>query len=316
MQPRTAQDLPHHSQVGWLGCVARTIVAMVVLCGVALGVSTFFFPVSISAIDLGIGQEVFQSHCAVCHSLTEGTAPSYGPSLHAAGKWAGTRVPGQDAEEYIFTSITQPNAFRAPGATGEMPENIAQELTPDQLLSVTAFLCSQDGAVNYRRLVSLANKLPEPHSVTQISLDLTSVERGRHLFFANCVTCHGLDPYPGFDLSAPSLLQIGTHSRTYLEEKILQPNKQITPGYETWMVCANGTLHEGRRLPAPEGTVKLWTNARGMAKVNEFVEKDLEPLEDGQVARKLSVSNMPSFQLILADKTDLQALVDFLSTFR
>jgi putative heme-binding domain-containing protein len=289
---------------------------MVVLCGVALGVSTFFFPVSISAIDLGIGQEVFQSHCAVCHSVTEGAALSYGPSLHAAGKWAGTRVPGQDASEYILTSITEPNAFRAPGATGEMPENIAQELTLDQLLSVTAFLCSQEGQVNYRRLVSLAQKLPARKSGTQISLDLASVQRGRNLFFAHCISCHGLDPYPGFDLLAPSLLKIGNHSRTYLEEKIRQPNKQITPGYETWMVCTNGTLRQGRKLPSPQGTIQLCTNEQGTIEAKTFQEKELEPLEDGQVARKLSVSNMPSFEPVLVDKSDLQALVDFLSTFR
>ncbi|HEY7425439.1 MAG TPA: c-type cytochrome, partial [Gemmataceae bacterium] len=231
------------------------------------------------SIDLKAGQKLFAAHCASCHSLTEAGA-RYGPSLYKIGEVGNSRLAGMDTEEYIFRSIVEPSAYRAPGSLGEMPENVADDFSRDELLSLTAFLCSQGGLVRYSRLVKL-DRIPGHRQEAQQEVPLNSVERGRALFEAvGCAHCHALTAFPGADLLAPKLDTAGRHSRAYLEQKILKPSKQIKPEYEQWIVTRGGRSHSGRRLPGPVGVVRLLTLDDGEIRIRNFKEAELTADEE------------------------------------
>lgn len=288
------------------------------LGAVSLAESAFFFPITTRTVDVGLGQRVFQRRCASCHSVEEGRN-NYGPCLYNVGDWAASRKPGMAADAYIVESIMKPSAFRAPGVTGEMPEDIAHDLSDKELVSVAAYLCSQGGQVNYSHLLKLLGDRTDNRPTEKISLDVASVERGREIFFSEralCTRCHSLDPYPGNDLLAPSLLEVGRHQRASLEEKLIHPNKEILADYKAWKVIAGGVAYEGRRLPSPENEVKLlFQDASGDLIVRTFRKTELTPFDDGEVIHESANSPMPSCELALSE-AERKALVDFLCTLR
>lgn len=77
--------------------------------------------------------------CVTCHSL-EPDVVIVGPSQAGLATRAGTRVPGQSAEEYIRNSIVQPNAYLVEGfAEGVMYQNYATDLTAGQIDNLIAY---------------------------------------------------------------------------------------------------------------------------------------------------------------------------------
>jgi mono/diheme cytochrome c family protein len=83
------------------------------------------------------GRAVFTSAgCGACHTFAPaGTSGSVGPDLDEA-------LQGQDAE-FIRQSIVDPNAEITQGYNaGVMPQNFGQELSPQQLDNLVAFLMS------------------------------------------------------------------------------------------------------------------------------------------------------------------------------
>jgi cytochrome c551/c552 len=66
--------------------------------------------------------------CAACHDGPDSTSPiDAGPSLAAVPSWAGDRVDGMNAEQYVEQSLRNPSAFISPdfvaigGPGGSMP---------------------------------------------------------------------------------------------------------------------------------------------------------------------------------------------------
>jgi mono/diheme cytochrome c family protein len=83
------------------------------------------------------GRAVFTSAgCGACHTFAAaGTSGSVGPDLDEA-------LQGKDAE-FIRQSIVDPNAEITQGySAGVMPQNFGQELSPQQLDDLVAFLMS------------------------------------------------------------------------------------------------------------------------------------------------------------------------------
>jgi mono/diheme cytochrome c family protein len=81
---------------------------------------------SSSALD---GASLFRAKgCATCHNGPDTTAGGSGfPDLSDAGSWAGERVPGMSARDYVTQSIRDPIAVISPafqpggGPTAGMP---------------------------------------------------------------------------------------------------------------------------------------------------------------------------------------------------
>ncbi len=81
--------------------------------------------------------------CSTCHTL-DGTA-LVGPSLQGAAVTAAARVAGQSAEDYLYTSITQPAAFVVSGYSNSMYNQYVQHLSPQDTADFIAFLLTLQG---------------------------------------------------------------------------------------------------------------------------------------------------------------------------
>jgi cytochrome c oxidase subunit 2 len=91
------------------------------------------------------GKALFTSKgCIACHTLAAvpGAVGTVGPKLDGIGTAAATRKAGMSAEAYLRESITDPQAFIAPGFTAPspMPTGLATGKEVDDLI---AFLLTQ-----------------------------------------------------------------------------------------------------------------------------------------------------------------------------
>lgn len=76
--------------------------------------------------------------CKTCHSLDG--SKLVGPSMQGIGTRAATLVSGQSAEQYIRTSITDPNAHVAEGFTEGVMPSYKTALSDTQLNDLVAYL--------------------------------------------------------------------------------------------------------------------------------------------------------------------------------
>jgi cytochrome c551/c552 len=87
--------------------------------------------------------------CAGCHNLdqpqTDANRGPVGPHLGNLAENAATRVTGQDASEYVHTSILHPNDYIVPGYPANiMPQNLADRITQEELDMLVEWLLSPD----------------------------------------------------------------------------------------------------------------------------------------------------------------------------
>ena len=92
------------------------------------------------------GQQVFvSSGCNACHTISAISTGTVGPNLTQIGEVAATREEGVSAEDYIHTSIVNPNAHMVEGfPPNVMPQNYEDILSDQQLDDVVAFLLAQE----------------------------------------------------------------------------------------------------------------------------------------------------------------------------
>ena len=89
--------------------------------------------------------------CSGCHNLNEpqdeNTPHLVGPNLGNLAEVAGTKVPGEDAETYVHTSIVAPNDFVNPGYLPNlMPQNFAEQMTPEEINALVTWLLDPNRA--------------------------------------------------------------------------------------------------------------------------------------------------------------------------
>jgi cytochrome c oxidase subunit 2 len=80
--------------------------------------------------------------CDTCHSLKPGPAVlGLGPSLAQIGRNAGSRVPGQSADDYLRESILEPNAHIALGFSANvMAASYEAQLSQQEVEDLVAYL--------------------------------------------------------------------------------------------------------------------------------------------------------------------------------
>ena len=94
---------------------------------------------------------VTKGGCGACHTMpgVPNAMGVVGPDMSNIGNEAGTRVPGQTAEQYLHESLVNPNAFTAPKCpfgpcvAGTMPANISQLLSEDEINTLINYLLQQ-----------------------------------------------------------------------------------------------------------------------------------------------------------------------------
>lgn len=85
------------------------------------------------------GYDLFNLHCAPCHSIAPGTV-IVGPSLAGIATSAENRVEGQNAEAYLRLSMLRPNDFIVEGFPESMPPDFGKRLTGEEFDAIIAFL--------------------------------------------------------------------------------------------------------------------------------------------------------------------------------
>ncbi len=88
----------------------------------------------VSGDPVEVGQAVFVSNCASCHST--GSDSIVGPGLAGI---AG-RAPGGNADSYIKESIVEPGAIIADGYQNIMPSSFGSSLSTEQIAGLVAYL--------------------------------------------------------------------------------------------------------------------------------------------------------------------------------
>lgn len=83
--------------------------------------------------------------CVGCHNLqvdqTDDNRGPVGPNQKNLYERAGTSVPGQDAQSYVYASIVDPNAHLADGYVGGiMPQNFADRMSEEEINSLVDWL--------------------------------------------------------------------------------------------------------------------------------------------------------------------------------
>lgn len=96
------------------------------------------------------GEELFQRTqqivpgaptCQSCHVVQADAVPVIGPSLYGIATVAGTRVPGQSAEEYLRIAIVDPNDYVLEGyQPGIMVRTYGMLLTEQQINDLVAYM--------------------------------------------------------------------------------------------------------------------------------------------------------------------------------
>lgn len=89
---------------------------------------------------LARGRQLYRKlDCARCHVI-DGQGGQLGPDLSRIGDRAGSRAPGQSADEYIRRSIVSPGDLIVPGYNDVMPRGLARGLSEADLDALVLFL--------------------------------------------------------------------------------------------------------------------------------------------------------------------------------
>ncbi|MCS6845433.1 MAG: c-type cytochrome [Caldilineales bacterium] len=132
--------------------------------------------------------------CLGCHGWP-GRGGITGPDLAGIAAWGGRRMPGLDAQAYIRVSLLAPSAFIAPECpTGPCPDMMPRDyyarLTPREIELLVRYLLSLDEAPPATRPPAapspLVGGLAPPRPTPAAPAD-----RGRALYEAHCIMCHG-----------------------------------------------------------------------------------------------------------------------------
>lgn len=115
------------------------------LCSLAVVlVATSCTPEPVATDPIARGRQVYRTlGCATCHDPgVSNLFRPVGPRLDQAGLVGGKRVPGMSAEDYLRQSITDPGAYLVPGYPDSMPRRLGEQLSPEDLAALVAYLGS------------------------------------------------------------------------------------------------------------------------------------------------------------------------------
>jgi len=122
------------------------LMAMLAACGNGGGAPAPAAPVAAGGGNAEAGKALFaqtligtQPGCVTCHSLIAGDT-IVGPALAGVAARAGNTVSGESAEQYIRTSILEPNAHVADGFAQGIMQSYKDALSEQQLDDLVAYL--------------------------------------------------------------------------------------------------------------------------------------------------------------------------------
>ena len=156
-------------------------------------------PVADDGAAAAAGKAYFGSRdCLGCHGWP-GRGGITGPDLAGLAERAGRQMPGIDAEGYIRISILAPGAYIAsdcpPGPCPDMmPRHYGDELSPRELEILVRYLLTltepRPGKRPSGAPAPLVGGLATPRPDEASAAD-TPLARGKTVYEAHCVMCHG-----------------------------------------------------------------------------------------------------------------------------
>lgn len=219
------------------------------------------------------GKAIFRLFCAPCHGM-EGRGASRGPDL-TTGRWTHG---GSDAA--VFRTITK----GVPGT--EMPSNDF----PDVEVWAT---------IAYLRSLGAGTSAPVGGNR----------EAGEQIYSGkgNCAQCHMVNGRGG--RLGPDLSRIGASRPTkHLAEKVRQPNKEVTPGYETASVLTrDGRRIIGVRKNEDTFSIQLMDHNE---QLHLFLKKDLQEVKGERG------SLMPGYNTRMLSEQELRDLLAYMDGLR
>lgn len=101
---------------------------------------------AVEGADVGAAETVALKYgCLGCHALDPNEVKT-GPTWHNAGDHAVVRVAGESPALYLYESIVNPGAYVVEGyAANIMPANFKDQMTPQEIANMVAYLLQQNG---------------------------------------------------------------------------------------------------------------------------------------------------------------------------
>ena len=185
------------------------------------------------------GEGLFQGAggCTACHGLGE-RAPNLLTDHEGTGiigVRCANRVAGQDCKQYLYTSLTDPNAYLVEGFAPIMVD-ASRTLSSTQIWALVAYLQSQGGEVTVTGADVEEGGGEAPAGGALMAgggavVASASLDPQELLQVNTCIACHTLT---GPSLLGPSFETIGARlTAEEIRTSILDPNASVAAGYET-----------------------------------------------------------------------------------
>lgn len=220
------------------------------------------------------------------------------------------------APQYILESILDPGAFRAPGTSGGMPEDLFTYGT-DDLRQLVGFLATRGATARQTEIDRLGIPANRLRRLSDAQLDFRQVKLGEAIFRGKgeCTTCHLLAPSPALSLRAPSLLSVGSVDAAELRQSIEEPGARVAAAYQHVSVeRKDGRVVDGRLIEkTDQGVYLLRSNERGDLGTVFIPFSDMECSTDDKMPTYVvdKSSMMPDVTKVLT-REEIDALVAFL----
>ena len=136
--------------------------------------------------------------------------------------------------------------------------------------------------------------------------ETASAGNGREVFARNCAACHEAGGAGG--AIGPQLDGVGRRGELALAEKILAPNRNVTPGFQNFTLRLDDGSTRTGMLQREEGEALVFANFMG--------EEFIVPAQSIEEQTPLSYSLMPDNFYEAIDESDFHDLLGYLMTLR
>jgi mono/diheme cytochrome c family protein len=215
-------------------------------------------------VPAGEGLFIGAGGCTACHGLG-----SRAPNLridHAGegtiGERCGDRQPGMGCKEYLYESMTQPNAYLVDGFTGIMP-NASRQLSDEQIWAIVAYLEDQGGEVTVTASdIQSGGSTAAPAAAPVAPASFSAATDPMELLTQNaCFGCHAIDGNgppigPAFDGMGSRL------TADQIRRGILDPNAEAAEGFEQFAGMMPATFGQQMSAQQLEAVVQFLAGRR------------------------------------------------------
>ncbi len=254
-------------------------------------------PPQTHGIDIAAGRELFSAKCSWCHSTHSEHPGLKAPNLHQIGRFAATRRPNLSAAEYILESIMEPDAFLAPRGRPGMPSSTARELAPEDIRNLVGYLAGLGASADYAEIsrLEIPDLRPDKRVVAKISFKEMQLAENVLREKGSCMQCNSLNSVREAVVFAPKLFRAGLRDADAIRESLLEPNKKITPHYNTaTLLLTNGQSLSGQLVTRDDEKIVLCTrDAQNRRIMRDIPLTEIESEDDELMIRESNASLMP-----------------------